>query len=116
MGLLAWIGKQTEAIILSVNEESRLAVAILLILWVSAIVGAFVDNVPLCTMMVRIVVSLSQNHQLGLPLQPLVWSLAFGLCLGGMIKPLQKILNSKPESTFLYFEFSQFELGRVLEW
>lgn len=83
LGLLAWIGKQTEAIILSVNEESRLAVAILLILWVSAIVGAFVDNVPLCTMMVRIVVSLSQNHQLGLPLQPLVWSLAFGLCLGG---------------------------------
>ncbi|XP_043483813.1 P protein isoform X2 [Leptopilina heterotoma] len=83
LGLMSWIGKQTEAIILSVDEESRLAVAIILILWVSAIVGAFVDNVPLCTMMVRITVGLSQNHNLRLPLQPLIWSLALGLCLGG---------------------------------
>lgn len=80
---MIWIGKQTEAIILSVDQESRLAIAIILILWISAIVSAFVDNVPLCTMMVRIVINLSQNHQLGLPLQPLVWALAFGSCLGG---------------------------------
>lgn len=83
LGLMSWIGKQTEAIILSVDEESRLAVAIILILWVSAIVGAFVDNVPLCTMMVRITVGLSQNRNLRLPLQPLIWALALGLCLGG---------------------------------
>ncbi|XP_051153929.1 P protein isoform X2 [Leptopilina boulardi] len=83
LGLMIWIGKQTEAIILSVDQESRLAIAIILILWISAIVSAFVDNVPLCTMMVRIVINLSQNHQLGLPLQPLVWALAFGSCLGG---------------------------------
>lgn len=35
LGLIEWIGKQTEAVILSVGEEARLAVAILLILWVS---------------------------------------------------------------------------------
>lgn len=35
LGLIDWIGKQTENIILSVGEEARLAVAILLILWVS---------------------------------------------------------------------------------
>ena len=34
LGLIDWIGKQTENVILSVNEESRLAVALLLILWV----------------------------------------------------------------------------------
>ncbi|XP_033212029.1 P protein-like [Belonocnema kinseyi] len=83
MGLLAWIGKQTEIVILSVNEESRLAVAILLILWVSAIASAFIDNVPLCTMMVRIATNLSNNHELRLPLPPLVWALAFGACMGG---------------------------------
>lgn len=83
LGLIAWIGKQTEKIILSVNEESRLAVAILLILWVSAIASAFVDNVPLSTMMVRIATNLAQNRELGLPLQPLVWALAFGACMGG---------------------------------
>lgn len=34
LGLIEWIGKQTEMVILSVGEESRLAVAILIILWV----------------------------------------------------------------------------------
>ncbi|XP_054005067.1 P protein-like isoform X1 [Hylaeus anthracinus] len=83
LGLIDWIGKQTESIILSVNEESRLAVAILLLLWVSAFASAFVDNVPLSTMMIRIVTNLAQNCELGLPLQPLVWALAFGACMGG---------------------------------
>ncbi|XP_055713012.1 P protein isoform X1 [Phlebotomus papatasi] len=83
LGLIDWIGKQTENIILSVGEESRLAVAILLILWVSAIASAFVDNIPLTTMMVKIAISLAENEALDLPLQPLVWALAFGACLGG---------------------------------
>lgn len=83
LGLIAWIGKQTEKIILSVNEESRLAVAILLILWVSAFASAFVDNVPLSTVMVRIAINLAKNHELRLPLQPLIWALAFGACMGG---------------------------------
>jgi Na+/H+ antiporter NhaD/arsenite permease-like protein len=81
LGLIGWIGRQTEAIVLAVNEESQLAVAILLILWVSAIASAFVDNIPLTTMMIRIVLNL--NKELALPLQPLVWALAFGACLGG---------------------------------
>lgn len=34
-------------------------------------------------MMVKIVISLAENEALGLPLQPLVWALAFGACLGG---------------------------------
>lgn len=84
LGLIDWIGKQTEFVILSVSAESRLAVAILIILWVSAIASAFVDNIPLTTMMVKIVISLAENEALGLPLQPLVWALAFGACLGGI--------------------------------
>ncbi|KAG4073033.1 hypothetical protein HA402_009452 [Bradysia odoriphaga] len=83
LGLIEWIGRQTEGIILACSEESRLAVAILIILWVSAIASAFVDNIPLTTMMVKIAISLSENKALGLPLQPLVWALAFGACLGG---------------------------------
>lgn len=34
-------------------------------------------------MMIKIAISLAQNKALGLPLQPLVWALAFGACLGG---------------------------------
>lgn len=36
LGLIDWIGRQTENVILSVGEGSRLAVAILIILWVNA--------------------------------------------------------------------------------
>jgi len=81
LGLLEWIGTQTEDIIRSVNPESRLTVAILLILWVSGIASAFIDNIPFTTMMIKIVTRVSSN--IGLPLQPLVWALAFGTCLGG---------------------------------
>lgn len=83
LGLIDYIGHQTEQVILAVDEQQRLAVAIILILWVSAVASSFVDNIPLTTMMVRIVVSLNRNEELSLPLQPLVWSLALGACLGG---------------------------------
>lgn len=39
-------------------------------------------------MMVKIAVSLAHNEALGLPLQPLVWALGYGTCLGGMLKLL----------------------------
>ena len=83
LGLIKWIGQQTETLILAVPKDYQLAVAILLILWVSAIASSFVDNIPLTTMMVRVITKLAQNDALQLPLQPLVWALAFGACLGG---------------------------------
>lgn len=83
MGLISWIGKQTQSVITSVGPESRLATAIVLILWVSAFASAFVDNLPLTTMMVRIAANLANDSELNLPLQPLIWSLSFGACLGG---------------------------------
>lgn len=85
MGLIDWIGQQTQNVIMSVEQESRLAVAILLILWVSACASAFVDNIPLTTMMVRIATVLADDQELHLPLQPLVWALAFGACFGGTV-------------------------------
>lgn len=83
LGLIEWVGKQTEMIIMSVAEEYRLSIAIILILWVSTAVSSFVDNIPLTTMMIKVITSLSKNSELKLPLQPLVYALAFGGCLGG---------------------------------
>jgi P protein len=83
LGLITWVGRITETLILSVSEKYQLAVAIIIILWVSAITSAFVDSIPVTAMMVKVVVALTQNSALGLPLQPLVWALAFGPCLGG---------------------------------
>ncbi|XP_026734675.1 P protein-like isoform X2 [Trichoplusia ni] len=84
LGLITWIGRMTENIILQVGEESRLAVAIMLILWVSGIASAFVDNIPLSSMMVRVAAALGGGGgALLLPLAPLAWALSFGACLGG---------------------------------
>lgn len=81
MGFITWIGSGCEDIIKSVSKEYRLAVAIIIILWVSAITSAFVDSIPVTQMMVKIVISLAAR--INLPLQPLVWALAFGPSLGG---------------------------------
>ncbi|CAH2241908.1 P protein-like [Pararge aegeria] len=83
LGLIAFIGGLTESIILKVDERGRLAVAILLLLWVSGVTSAFVDNIPLTTMMVRVVIALGSNPTLNLPITPLIWALSFGACLGG---------------------------------
>lgn len=83
LGLIEWIGTQAENVILTVGEENRLTVAILIILWVSAIASAFVDNIPLTTMMLKVTISLAEKKALNLPLQPLIWALAIGACIGG---------------------------------
>lgn len=60
----------------------RLCFTLMLLVWVCALVSAFIDNIPFTTTMVPIVVELAESN-LGLPLQPLVWAVAFGVCLGG---------------------------------
>jgi Na+/H+ antiporter NhaD/arsenite permease-like protein len=46
MGLLQAIGNALASVIKSQPEENQLAIAITLILWVSAITSAFLDNIP----------------------------------------------------------------------
>lgn len=50
---------------------------------ISALTSSVVDSVPVTAMMIKIVVNLAQNKQLALPIQPLVWALAFGPTMGG---------------------------------
>jgi len=83
MGLIRFIGDTTASIIGSVDEEQRLMVAIVLVMWLSAIVSAFIDNIPYTATMVPVILQLANDDTLGLPLKPLAWALAFGACLGG---------------------------------
>ena len=83
LGLIDFIGDLIYDVIVEVPEGTgRLAVAVLLIIWVSAFASAFIDNIPYTTAMVPVIVSLAESD-LGLPLAPLTWSLAFGTCFGG---------------------------------
>jgi Na+/H+ antiporter NhaD/arsenite permease-like protein len=67
-----------------VRDVSRgsLPIAIIMILWVSAIASAFIDNIPFTATMLPIVAYLNQVIP-GAESGILWWSLALGACLGG---------------------------------
>jgi len=58
-----------------------LTLTALLVLWLSGIASAFVDNIPFVTAMIPLLKSIGQLT--GMPMDPLWWSLALGACLGG---------------------------------
>lgn len=53
----------------------------LLVLWMSAIASAFVDNIPFVATMIPLLQSMGQLSNL--PMEPTWWALALGACLGG---------------------------------
>jgi len=58
------------------------------VVWVSAIASAFVDNIPFAATMIPLVSTLSQNESIsaafgGFAINPLWWALALGAGLGG---------------------------------
>jgi Na+/H+ antiporter NhaD/arsenite permease-like protein len=59
--------------------QGDLAVTTLSILWMSAIVTAFVNNIPYTAAMIPLVQELGNSMDVG----PIWWALALGACLGG---------------------------------
>ena len=89
MFLFIIVGAVEEAGLLSVIADwvygvsaGNLTVAICMILWVSAIMSAFVDNIPFTATMLPIVAYLSKVIP-GAESNVLWWALAFGACFGG---------------------------------
>ena len=81
LGVISWIGDQVESSIIFFDQEYRFVAALVIILWVSAIASAFIDNIPYTITMIPVVLQISVS--LNLDLGPLIWALAFGACLGG---------------------------------
>ena len=85
MGVISFIGEYVERAIVWFPQGDdgviRLTAAMVILLWVSAVASAFIDNIPYTATMIPIVLQISQgaNVELG----PLIWALAFGACLGG---------------------------------
>lgn len=88
VGLFVLVGGLVETgIITKVAEEvMRLTggdplTTSVLILWLSAVASAFIDNIPLVATMIPMIQDMGQ---MGISqLEPLWWSLALGACLGG---------------------------------
>ena len=66
-------------------------IMIAIILWLSAIASAFVDNIPFATTMIPIIKSLSATC--GVDLSVLAWALAMGTDIGGSATPIGASAN-----------------------
>jgi Na+/H+ antiporter NhaD/arsenite permease-like protein len=67
-----------------------LGVTMTVILWVSAIASAIVDNIPFAATMIPVIRSLAGG---GMPLPPLAWALALGADIGGNATPIGASAN-----------------------
>uniref|UniRef100_A0A3P8TUE5 OCA2 melanosomal transmembrane protein n=1 Tax=Amphiprion percula TaxID=161767 RepID=A0A3P8TUE5_AMPPE len=81
--LIDYIGEQTALLIKAVPEDQRLAIAIILVMWVSALASSLIDNIPFTATMIPVLINLSQDADVNLPVKPLIFALAMGACLGG---------------------------------
>ncbi len=81
LGLLGFLGDNMSDLIKSCNEKDRLAIALVILTVLSAVISSLIDNIPFTTAMIPIILQLSEQTQL--PLEPLVYALALGSCLGG---------------------------------
>lgn len=64
---------------------------VILLIWFTALCSAFVDNVPLTTIMVPVILSLSAT--LGMDLETLAWTMSKGTDIGGIATPIGASAN-----------------------
>ena len=98
IGLFICVGGLEETGVLNMLAEfiaeisaGSVFLAITLILWISAIASALVDNIPFAATMVPVIVNLSQTT--GLNLATLSWTLALGTDIGGNATPIGASAN-----------------------
>jgi Na+/H+ antiporter NhaD/arsenite permease-like protein len=77
-GILAWLGK--EFVALTAGSVQK---ATFLVLWVSAVVSAFIDNIPFVATMIPILKSMEESLGGREAMMPVWWALSLGSCFGG---------------------------------
>ncbi|MCR5803908.1 MAG: anion permease [Clostridia bacterium] len=69
----------------------KILVMIAIVLWISAIASAFVDNIPFAATMIPVIKTLSST--MGVDLSILAWTLAIGTDIGGSATPIGASAN-----------------------
>ncbi|MBO7425032.1 MAG: anion permease [Clostridiales bacterium] len=69
----------------------KVLVMIAIVLWISAIASAFVDNIPFAATMIPVIKTLSST--MGVDLSILAWTLAIGTDIGGSATPIGASAN-----------------------
>lgn len=75
-GVIAWIAQK--ALLLTGGDLVQTG---MLVLWLSALASAFVDNIPFVATMIPLLQTMGQISSL--PMEPTWWALSLGACLGG---------------------------------
>lgn len=60
--------------------DGRLALTLIVVLWVSAIVSSFLDNIPFVATLIPLILTMQSS---GMDVTPLWWAVSLGACLGG---------------------------------
>lgn len=60
--------------------DGRLALTLIVVLWVSAIVSSFLDNIPFVATLIPLILTMQGS---GMDVTPLWWAVSLGACLGG---------------------------------
>ena len=72
------ISSMAEVMISFVGDNH--ALGIIIILWVSAIISSFLDNIPFVATLIPLILTMESS---GVDVAPLWWALSLGACLGG---------------------------------
>lgn len=98
VGLFVVVGGLEETGILETIAEfigkvsgGNAKLVVVIIIWVSAIASAFVDNIPFAATMIPVIRSLSVSQGINLPI--LAWALAMGTDVGGSATPIGASAN-----------------------
>ena len=98
VGLFVVVGGLEQTGVLEVMAEfigkvsgGNVKVMLAIILWISAIASAFVDNIPFAATMIPIIRSLAATQ--GVDLSVLAWTLAMGTDIGGSATPIGASAN-----------------------
>ena len=98
IGLFVVVGglEQTEILTLIANFIGKISggnvyLMVAIIIWLSAIASAFIDNIPFAATMIPVVQALSLST--GVPLSTMTWSLAMGTDIGGSATPIGASAN-----------------------
>src|SRR6266540_4632216 len=80
-GLLVSLGNS-----LVQQSSGNLVLSVTLVLWTTALISQIVDNVPLVTVFIPIIATMTALS--GIAIAPLAWALAVGTGIGGMATPI----------------------------
>ncbi len=98
IGLFIVVGglEQTGILVIIANFIAKISgnnvmLMIAIVLWISAIASAFIDNIPFAATMIPVIRSLAQTQ--GVDLGVLSWALAIGTDIGGSATPIGASAN-----------------------